>query len=507
MPDFKFPANDLQRAEKLAALLGSFWSETYNGQSLVKTYLGAVGEEGMRAQRILLESIATLSRYDVPIYSEEHWYLLTLKESDKNSTEAALLRYGDGAIYGNQPDGTQYFYDIPAGRGNDCNFPLHEDIADVPIITNRLTDPSVVLHNDIDFQIQTDRNAIVFLSDPFENELIAQQTVGNDREAYLWMHRAQFDFELVYKHFGYALALRMASSEGYKEVVNAILDSYTRGTAAEQILLLLGAMSDLPVVREPIETVETVSSDRHGKIVATDKHAYVFTETAEILVEEGDVLRAGDTITESFEVLNLNRGSDHITTDLPAISLGRGYIGKDFAGALVFENRTVPVVVTTEDSYTKVEFELGGNPDDVEDFWDQIHANGIAAGETLAHLLDTRTNQVGEPAAINLPTEINPFEFLVDNFLRGNALLVRLKARDFGPQAIDIGIAAALRRILPPHNALLLLIELQPETTEVTLDNISEEGFSFFDGHALATEIGTSNVDVSCVKIKHFRNW
>lgn len=131
-------------------------------------------------------------------------------------------------------------------------------------------------------------------------------------------------------------------------------------------------------------------------------------------------------------------------------------------------------------SRTKVSFDVGGFPFDVEKFFDEIHARGVEKGETLAHLLDTRTNQAGEPTAANLPPTINPLKFLAETALRGNAFVVRYSMSAFGENPAGVENVEFLRKIIPPHTAMLLLIELQGFRDSVNM--VTGEDLSSFTG-------------------------
>ena len=116
----------------------------------------------------------------------------------------------------------------------------------------------------------------------------------------------------------------------------------------------------------------------------------------------------------------------------------------------------------------------------MDKFFNEIHARGVANDETLAHLLDTRTNKVGEPTTVNLPATINPLQFLAETALRGNAFVVRLSMAAFGEGAAGLQHVQFLRKIIPPHTAMLLLIELQGLRDSVNI--VTGEDLSSFTG-------------------------
>ena len=181
-------------------------------------------------------------------------------------------------------------------------------------------------------------------------------------------------------------------------------------------------MTGTKLVVEEEETVEEVRTEIGRQLVITDKTVYQFNPTANILVSAGDEVVEGQSLADTLQFFEFNRGQCPTEAQCPAVALGRGLLGRGFFGDLVFENKAVPLVVETDvEGFTKVSWKLGGFPGDVELFFDQLHERGVAEGETLANLQDTRTNKVGEPGPSNLPATINPFEFLCKNVFRNHA--------------------------------------------------------------------------------------
>ncbi len=117
-----------------------------------------------------------------------------------------------------------------------------------------------------------------------------------------------------------------------------------------------------------------------------------------------------------------------------------------------------------------MEFPLYGNPDRVAEFWDEVHARGVAQGKTLAQLLDQRPLelQTGQPLAGALPATINPLEFLLANFFRGNAIAVALRPQSFGADALALSVLRLLRRMLSPYETVLLVAILTATETALT---------------------------------------
>lgn len=468
MPNtFVYPASDFDKTRNLLSVLGGFWFETYHGQKELQDIVVARQATEQQVQTDLLEAIAAVSRANVPILHRENWQLLTLKQSDLNITN--VHRYGDGDVYGAEPQSNQY-----GGFGQGYYaFPLPERLADLGVITNRVTQPSLLLTDGVDFVLDRDRGVIVFKENPFENSLIPTRPVytngeQSDVEGFLWGFKAGFDNSIIHDHFGYVLGVRLYSSSAYRDLVNAVFDSIVLGSTVERVEKALAAMTGIPLVVEQTETVQLATADSRGAIVVTDQHAYRFTKNVTLTVAAGDVVHAGQTLIDEFRVSELNRGE--VPQGLRAITLGRGLLSWGFYGELMFSDEEVDLIVNDDhiSGRTYVSFALHGHPLDVQKFFDDVHERGIERGKTLAELLDTREDPdpAVQPTAENLPTKINPLTFLTENVLR-NVVVARITSSAFMDGAGGLNYARLLRKIVPPRTALLLIVEISKQRDEI----------------------------------------
>jgi hypothetical protein len=468
---YTFIDSDLHNPRKLLSLLGSFWSDCYQGVDQVRGHCASTGEIGYQANIDLGETINSVGRHTVPVHHTEQWYVYYLLESLKG---VAPIRYGSpGAgnfggslIYGATGGVPVYSWDCP--------------VANVDLIFNRIYDPSATLTRGLDFDITGGR--LVFRTDPFEDPRFAVRSVLNDdgdevdRQLGLWLFRPAIDQEHIWTHFGYVMGIRLASSQEYKDLVNALLDAITGCTATEQLNGMLAAVTDCPFVRGN-EVVQEIVTGRE-LLVITDAWAYRYPSTCAPVVAVGDQVIAGDSLVDTVEVHYLNHGV--VPPWLPALSVGDGLLPSGYLSALTFSGVDTPLVVEPNvDGYTKVSWALGGFPADVTEFWDVTHHRGVVSGTTLAHVLDMREVPIGEPTAASLPVSINPLSFLVANYLRHNALLVRIRAGGFGPNALGLDQLRHLRRIIPPHEVVLIVIEMPVVEDSATVDDVAEDLSSF----------------------------
>jgi hypothetical protein len=419
-----------------------------------------------------METVASVSRIDVPIYHTDNWYFLTLKESEMNGR---VLHYGEGGRYG---EGYKYDEAAASLLGPGFSFPLPEAFADANIILNRLTAPSRTYTKGSDFTIDRDKETIRFTTNPFTDDRVAKRDIVEGdtvvgREAGLWVFRGSFDWEHIYTHFGYLLGLRLQSSKEYRDLINAILDALVEGTSVKHIQNAFAAITGIPCVIDAQETVVLVQQDNSHLVVVTDLNAYRFPTECTPVVTEGDVVYAGDQLVDTVTFYDLNNGPD--ISDLFAVTVGVGFLPGGFTDGLSFVNQDVEVITETVNSKLKVSFALGGMPTDVDAFWDLVHEKGLASGTTLARYMDVRgTDAATEPTADSLPATINPLEFLIQNVLRNNAYIVRIKVNKT-TGAIPLSTTRLFRKIVPPWTTMIVLLELEAEDDPVIMDGAGSE--------------------------------
>lgn len=468
-----YPVSTFDRPDQLLGLVGAFWSDVYRGQDLVKSILAARGRIELQTQLDFLELLGSMSRFTIPLWHIDNWHLLTLKESDRNQTAIGRLRY-DGTIEYDASSGARYG---DATRGQTVAWAVTEDLVAARAIMNRLTEPSRVLQEGVDFVIR--EGAVEFRRDPFLDDLIPKRPIleGDeivDQEIRLWCFRGEFDFNAVYRQFGYALGIKLDTSEGYRNLVNTVFDGLVQGTNGTTLEKAVSVLSGVPFVPNDEETVEEIFTDSRALWIVTNLSSYRFATNAVPTVAIGDTVRGGQFLVDTVEILEFNHGE--VPDSLRGLALGRGMIGAGYFQDLVFENEIVPLIVEEDlEGRTKVSFRVSGVPADVEKFWDDVHARGIAQGKTLAQYLDVREEPFGEPEAINLPATVNPLGFLVQHLLRGSFVAVRLKIDSFGRQAVGLEIAGLLRRLVPPHIGLIVLMELTVTEDPIILDGPGDD--------------------------------
>lgn len=102
---YTFVDSDLHNARKLLSLMGSFWSDLFQGSDQVVGHCVGVGEAGYQANIDLSETINSVGRPTVPVHHTEQWYVYSILASEKGiapvlyGSERAGA-FGDGLVYG-----------------------------------------------------------------------------------------------------------------------------------------------------------------------------------------------------------------------------------------------------------------------------------------------------------------------------------------------------------------------------------------------------------------------
>jgi len=469
--------DELELARTVYTSLGGYWAGICPGRDQIERLCRSLTDTYMQMVDQIDETAACVSRETVPLRQRRRWARLIIKQSEMQRTES-ILRYGDGTT--NYGDATAFY-----GEARDIGLPSYPFLAaaECDIIVSRMTSPGLSLTRGIDFTLTDGR--VVFLKDPLSNPAVATRPVfdgdGNviDTEGMLWLFRPTYDINLVRDHVGFMVDASLPSTLQGREVANAILDAISGGTAITQLIRAVAAAVDAPVIQQDGETVVTIAADSAGQFVATGQRVYRCSPAAEVVVNVDDVLRAGDPITDAFTIVELNAGN--VPTWPQTLSLSDGLLAPAVTGDITFPNRDVLTQVTRDsDGYTKLEFPLGGSLDAVASFWAAFHARGRAAvtrgGKTLAMLLDRRSVPVGQPSAASLPSVINPLAFLVQNILRANSAVLRLRPGAFGPTGVGVNALKSLRRIVPPHTYLFIVVELPVVGDSVIVDPNDDAG-------------------------------
>lgn len=484
-----YPQNDLDRPRKVLGLLGSFWQSTYAGRQLIEDSVRARLEVDKTAQQALREAVASVSRQNVPIWSVRPWYVLQLLQSKMNELAATIWHFDDTDL--------PAFNALPGFTFDEAlskpyyAFQISTKIVDIPLITNRITDPSLVLVRNVDFWLLRP-GLLVFRENPVNNELIARRNVYTDGvvtdvELTFWLFRPQFDERTVYRHFGYVIGSNLPTSKAAKSIVNHTWDAIVGGTAMTDVQGGFAATADIPLVATESETVTDIDIDNTHKIVATDKNVYVYNSNATITAKVGDKVKLGDSLIREYEASVPNDGTPPQT--VTGLTLDAGYLDAGFDGELTFPNADT---AWQFDTAGRPYFTVSGHPFDVTLFWETVYANAAAAGTTFGALLQGKYG--------TMPNHVNPLRFLLENIIRGNLTLIHIYADAFGDDAIGALPAGWLRKLVPPHEAVIAIIELPAFSDSGTI--VADIDMGYFTAMEVGEDAVTAGVVAESIDIR-----
>lgn len=468
----QYPANDFQQGAQLLQQLGSFWFNLFQDREVTQQQLRSVGLERGQTYLNYLETVACLSRFTVPIFHTENWYLLTIKKSDADHVTTVYA--DDNLFYGPQPVGAirpQGFTQTYGGmdRPDLVQAPLPADFVDAPwTLQNMVVSPTQTWVKGIDYDIDVTRKLIRFRQSPFNNPKVPTRYIYGpdgqvaDEEIALWAYQGKIDLDYIYLHFGYMLGLRLTSSQFYKDLLNRLWDMYLLGGSVENLEFFLSALSGAPLIIDPQETVEVIQNEVDTILVVTNARVYRVPITATLLVQIGKTYFHGDPITDAFQIHEIS-GSEFDLSLLPSLALSNAFMTAGQKSDLIFKNQLTELEYLGQDEQGKtvVRFETSGFPADVERFWTAVQLRGQEPGnKTLAELLDTRTDPVGQPGPLNLPSMINPMDFMIANLMRNNLFIMRINQASFDPRAPGVQFFQQLRAVIPPHTNFVVFINL-----------------------------------------------
>lgn len=510
---FTYPSSPLDDPDALLASLGTFWSTIYGDSDTVLTLCKAALLQQRQAVVSGEDLLNACGRRTVPVFRRQRWYAWILSQSQENAGGLGLLHFQANNPVKFAPAGPVEF-GVPSGPQTFA-WALPTNLVTTAAAFNRLSQPSLTLIAGLDFTITA--GAAFFRDDPFVNPFLPQTLIldadGNvtDRQITLWLYQSQFDHFDIYQQYGYVLGLEnLASSSSARDLINSFYDALVIGSTAQSIQGAWEAATGVMLAQGP-ETVALITTDTTRTMVITDQRVYSFDPSVTVLVSVGDQLSLGQSLTDALEFFEFNHGQCPDPSDVPSLALGSGFLIPGLMGDLVFFNRDVPLIVTTdEQGKTKLSWELGGFPGDITAFFDALQARGVASGKTLAELLDRRppANRETEPSAGALPPTINPLAFLCQNVLRDHAVLVKVRVsachRGAGLTALR-----SLRPYLPPQTAMLLLTELDAVDGPITLEGPGtptdpgyQESVSWFQGQSVTETVDPADYVVEDVQFR-----
>lgn len=472
-----YPEGRFADLSYLAGLLGNFWTEIFDGRALVYDYLRGATFQERQLDQLAVELFDSMGRQTCPVHHTDLWHYVELRE-DLGSAAGYLL-YGSGLVYGSQPL-TSLTYAYGTNKDPSWKFPALTDLAGLVFLQDAVVDPFLCLTAGIDFRLDAEKHELILATNPFQDARYTPFT-GDDgvRRVRLYGFMVGLDWGYVDKVYGSVVDVRGPSSEHYKDLVNAVCDATAGGTAKDHLAAVLEAATGLPAARSD-ETVQYVTADATGLLIITDANVYRFPPETSAAVAVGDAVTRGQQLVTAISVYE--PGDGVVPAAVTRLAANKGLLLPTIAGELVFENKQLPLSVQLNVSgFTKVTWPVGGFPDDVDAFFTEMHARGVAAGKVVAQYLDLRDAPVDQPTALNLPATVNPLGLLFQNLLRYNAVVVVLQVAELGSAGLGLSRLSTLRKVVSPHTLVLVLFVLPDLSDDVKMDTTgsgTETGFA-----------------------------
>jgi hypothetical protein len=196
------------------------------------------------------------------------------------------------------------------------------------------------------------------------------------------------------------------------------------------------------------------------------------------------VLRVGESIVDSIVIIEPSIDEGVADTVIPAMAL-KDTLMNPFGvnGAIALRNAMSNVTYMGLDCNGRaiVRFDVEGFPKDVEDFWRRSHQEGLRMGVTLADALDTRKVRSGPTLPQDLPTEINPLDFVLKHVFINNMYLIHVQPADFVEDSPGLGGMDLLYKYMQPHTAYVIFVEITAAPDYYNLSSATDQ-LAFFKG-------------------------
>ena len=306
--------NEFQDINKLWLALGSFAELTSDVKDLIQLIITVEQQTEQEKE----ELFASASRHEIPVFRKKLWLPLKVTQT------VDMIAYDSGDFFDKL--GT---YDLQKGT---TTFHLPDYIVSADYASDGI-------------------NTQTFQTPIIDRTLKLPKDITT-----IWLHNALIDRNDLYHQFGYAIGLKLPSSEQYKQLINALFDTLVNGPSYRTLMMSLSAITGIPVV---INNCQVTKIDDHT-VYTDDGHVYELPEESNITIKEGDKLLPGDTLCDGFEV----------TTNVPGITLDRHFTG--LCDTVAFINQNEAIKVSKEDGFTRVDIPSLG-----KEFMDRTHQLGI----------------------------------------------------------------------------------------------------------------------------------
>lgn len=518
-----YPGTTLTNSRRTHDALGGFWTRLFREPWTIRGLTLGQSEELLQRYYDLVEAVDSLAVRQVPELHRERWFPLVLRRSEMRVFPFVFRPEDDpeGAVFGRQPNASLWHSGetFRFGRPRQPTaslyaFPLDPSVHRLPLLVNRLVNPSRVLVHQIDYVVRD--GEIIFLEDPFVRpEFQVQPRLGEngqpamfqaepdwypwtdangqpdpyhpperrddptglqpDLEVRMWGGHAGLDIDRLYEAFGYIFGVRHPDPEQYRLILEKIVLLFTSGPTVNALTAICNAFLGLRQVETPGEVVEDAYEVSGRKYVVTSASVYeapaghgfsdlVWTGTEP---RKGRVLQVGDQVFTGVEY------HDHVSTPgwwlrefqamegrqiqpgSARVSVpGFMFLGS-YTGPLVFLNDTAPPehaigVVAPAAGDIVFPFVSGTAPEDAATFNANLNRDPAGQARVRALLKQHAEGHGGR---------VNPLDFLFRYFFQINTALVRIRFFEVEQAARFTAFFRVIADCLPKHVLLVFSFE------------------------------------------------
>ena len=473
-----YPSTSYTNPNLLYSSLGTFWTRVFQEKKTVQGYCQGLSEELIQIYRSIFDTINENSTWNVPVFAKEKWYPLTIKKSE---FDLVPLQFSPNVVFGPQPNtdivypGQTFEFGRPkATSGGISTVNLPTELANFPILADRVIDPSVIYIRGVDLEI--DGNVALFNSNIFENpDLIVTPLYNEDGSSatyldisgntqpdsyiVLWAYNADVDNKTLRNGFGNIFNVAGASSDMYKSMLRALFTLHVTGPTVGSLRGLVSSFLNIPIAHTNETATQVYYTSLNG-VVETDKNTYNLPIGYGISVNVGDSLAYGDTLTDVVKYVDSVAQNSWWSTLPSLVGFSNKLFIGNYASQLFFPNE---LEIVTMSSAGSIVFPVDGTPSDVAAFQTAINIPEIW------QLLGLEINGVKQ---LGKSTVINPVDFVMSNYFRNNMACIYLNLDTSALPESFFENMKTLSSFLPKHIFLMLNMSVaMPQDSYANLNN------------------------------------
>ena len=492
--DVRVPMDMLaSSANTLFSWLGSFWTDVYEDDGLVRNLQAARAIRMCQSYLDALEAAKLVDRANAPVFHRERWFPIIVRKSHRNSGKSTVLKLGSekDAVLGEQPsgvfpEGTVFKLGSSNYKFSDIVvYPLDRSVVKIAsCIVDNIAKPSVVLKAGSEFSVIDGCLVLPSEMDPFGDNPrffryeLNEPGTGEDEESVLWACDTFIDKDYVSGHLGYAMNLDASSTEQFKRIVNAAWNVVSEGAAPKLVENLVASLCGVPVVSSDNERVVAVLDTDDGWQVVTDREVYnlPYGAVPARSVEAGAVLNRFDMLDDSVHVYPYITDVDRISgyseffegieDDIPLIDLPPAYIrsGVNDGFSVGWDERPIYCRGFDSNGNPKLMFRMDGSDEDNDVFWSDVWSSYEKSRASMEKTFRDNLDDGHRSGAVPFVDgeqcgSITPIRFFLRQLIGANTLIITVRT-DAIPETsplYDPMFFATLRGCIPDHVRLYII--------------------------------------------------